>query len=320
MRFKRDAKSKVTASPRGTNAFRNGKVFEVYLSVLQLPSHFYFYLVLQVCAFKRHPQYPRNPLTVSGLSPNLNVACELWYPTRSTKPLNPSREAGKETAMPGSTVPTSGANQGRNLTAAPHSATPQSTLEDATTVGRTILSEDEIRRALTRIAYEIIETNKGVENLVLIGIRSRGVPLAVRLAARIQAIEPNFNAETRIGALDITAYRDDQRTGGTTSLETAGESIMPSIGIEGKTVVLVDDVLYSGRTVRAALDALNAHGRPALVRLAVLVDRGHRQLPIRADHVGKNLPTSASETVRVVLTETDNATDRVDIIQLGGLS
>ena len=223
--------------------------------------------------------------------------------------------------MPGSAVPTSGANQGRNLTAAPHSATPQSTLEDATTVGRTILSEDEIRRALTRIAYEIIETNKGVENLVLIGIRSRGVPLAVRLAARIQAIEPNFNAETRIGALDITAYRDDQRTGGgTTSPDTAGESIMPSIGIEGKTVVLVDDVLYSGRTVRAALDALNAHGRPALVRLAVLVDRGHRQLPIRADHVGKNLPTSASETVRVVLTETDNATDRVDIIQLGGLS
>lgn len=221
--------------------------------------------------------------------------------------------------MPGSTVPTSGANQGRNLTAAPHSATPQSTSEDATTVGRTILSEDEIRRALTRIAYEIIETNKGVENLVLIGIRSRGVPLAVRLAARIQAIEPNFNAETRLGALDITAYRDDQPTG-TTSPENAGESIMPSIGIEGKTVVLVDDVLYSGRTVRAALDALNAHGRPALVRLAVLVDRGHRQLPIRADHVGKNLPTSASETVRVVLTETDNATDRVDIIQLGGLS
>lgn len=224
--------------------------------------------------------------------------------------------------MPGSTVPTSGANQGRNVTAAPHSATPQSTLEDATTVGRTILSEDEIRRALTRIAYEIIETNKGVENLVLIGIRSRGVPLAVRLAARIQAIEPNFNAETRLGALDITAYRDDQPVSpnGTTSSDTAGESIMPSIGIEGKTVVLVDDVLYSGRTVRAALDALNAHGRPALVRLAVLVDRGHRQLPIRADHVGKNLPTSASETVRVVLTETDNATDRVDIIQLGGLS
>lgn len=250
------------------------------------------------------------------LPPNLNVTCELWYPTRSTKPLNPSREAGKETAMPGSTVPTSGANQGRNVTAAPHSATPHS--QQATTVGRTILSEDEIRRALTRIAYEIIETNKGVENLVLIGIRSRGVPLAARLAARIQALEPTFIAEDRLGALDITAYRDDQRDA--PEPQTAGESLMPTIGIEGKTVVLVDDVLYSGRTVRAALDALNAHGRPALVRLAVLVDRGHRQLPIRADHVGKNLPTSASETVRVVLTETDNATDRVDIIQLGGLS
>ncbi|UQF83846.1 bifunctional pyr operon transcriptional regulator/uracil phosphoribosyltransferase PyrR [Rothia mucilaginosa] len=220
--------------------------------------------------------------------------------------------------MPGSTVPTSGANQGRNVTAAPHSATPQSTSEDATTVGRTILSEDEIRRALTRIAYEIIETNKGVDNLVLIGIRSRGVPLAARLAARIQALEPTFTAEDRLGALDITAYRDDQRDA--PEPQTAGESLMPAVGIEGKTVVLVDDVLYSGRTVRAALDALNAHGRPALVRLAVLVDRGHRQLPIRADHVGKNLPTSASETVRVVLTETDNATDRVDIIQLGGLS
>ena len=222
--------------------------------------------------------------------------------------------------MPGSTVPTSGANQGRNLTAAPHSATPQSTSEDATTVGRTILSEDEIRRALTRIAYEIIETNKGVENLVLIGIRSRGVPLAVRLAARIQAIEPNFNAETRIGALDITAYRDDQRTGGTTSPDTAGESIMPTIGIEGKTVVLVDDVLYSGRTVRAALDALNAHGRPALVRPG----SPRRPRTPATTHPrrprGQNLPTSASETVRVVLTETDNATDRVDIIQLGGLS
>lgn len=235
--------------------------------------------------------------------------------------------------MSGTSVPATGTNRAARVATTaqpealhpaalggPQSATPHS--QQATTVGRTILSEDEIRRALTRIAYEIIETNKGVENLVLIGIRSRGVPLAVRLAARIQAIEPNFNAETRLGALDITAYRDDQPVSpnGTTSPDTAGESIMPSIGIEGKTVVLVDDVLYSGRTVRAALDALNAHGRPALVRLAVLVDRGHRQLPIRADHVGKNLPTSASETVSVVLTETDNATDRVDIIQLGGLS
>ena len=228
--------------------------------------------------------------------------------------------------MSGTSVPATGTNRAARVatTAQPEalhpaalgghqSATPHS--QQATTVGRTILSEDEIRRALTRIAYE---TNKGVDNLVLIGIRSRGVPLAARLAARIQALEPTFTAEDRLGALDITAYRDDQRDA--PEPQTAGESLMPSIGIEGKTVVLVDDVLYSGRTVRAALDALNAHGRPALVRLAVLVDRGHRQLPIRADHVGKNLPTSASETVRVVLTETDNATDRVDIIQLGGLS
>lgn len=231
--------------------------------------------------------------------------------------------------MSGTSVPATGTNRAARVatTAQPEplhpaalgghqSATPHS--QQATTVGRTILSEDEIRRALTRIAYEIIETNKGVDNLVLIGIRSRGVPLAARLAARIQALEPAFTAEDRLGALDITAYRDDQRDA--PEPQTAGESLMPAVGIEGKTVVLVDDVLYSGRTVRAALDALNAHGRPALVRLAVLVDRGHRQLPIRADHVGKNLPTSASETVRVVLTETDNATDRVDIIQLGGLS
>ena len=231
--------------------------------------------------------------------------------------------------MSGTSVPATGTNRAARVATTaqpealhpaalggPQSATPHS--QQATTVGRTILSEDEIRRALTRIAYEIIETNKGVDNLVLIGIRSRGVPLAARLAARIQALEPTFTAEDRLGALDITAYRDDQRDA--PEPQTAGESLMPTVGIEGKTVVLVDDVLYSGRTVRAALDALNAHGRPALVRLAVLVDRGHRQLPIRADHVGKNLPTSASETVRVVLTETDNATDRVDIIQLGGLS
>lgn len=231
--------------------------------------------------------------------------------------------------MSGTSVPATGTNRAARVatTAQPEalhpaalgghqSATPHS--QQATTVGRTILSEDEIRRALTRIAYEIIETNKGVENLVLIGIRSRGVPLAARLATRIQALEPNFTAEDRLGALDITAYRDDQRDA--PEPQTAGESIMPTIGIEGKTVVLVDDVLYSGRTVRAALNALNAHGRPSMVRLAVLVDRGHRQLPIRADYVGKNLPTSASETVRVVLTETDNAIDRVDIIQLGGLS
>ena len=183
--------------------------------------------------------------------------------------------------------------------------------------GRTILNDDEIRRALTRIAFEILESNKGIDNLVLLGIRSRGYPLAQRLAQRIHANDPNFDIEHSLGALDITPYRDDL-TDEEFENRNAGQSLIPQGGLEGKNVVLVDDVLYSGRTVRAALDALNEYGRPALVRLAVLVDRGHRQLPIRADHVGKNLPTSAVEKVRVVLEETDHATDRVDIIQLEG--
>ena len=172
--------------------------------------------------------------------------------------------------------------------------------------GHTILSDDEIRRALTRIAFEILESNKGTDNLVLLGIRSRGYPLAQRLAQRIQTNDSNFDLKNGLGALDITSYRDDL-TDEEYENRSAGESLIPVGGLDGKTVVLVDDVLYSGRTVR-----------PALVRLAVLVDRGHRQLPIRADHVGKNLPTSALEKVRVVLEETDNATDRVDIIQLEG--
>ena len=183
--------------------------------------------------------------------------------------------------------------------------------------GHTILSDDEIRRALTRIAFEILESNKGTDNLVLLGIRSRGYPLAQRLAQRIQTNDSNFDLKNGLGALDITSYRDDL-TDEEYENRSAGESLIPVGGLDGKNVVLVDDVLYSGRTVRAALDALHEYGRPALVRLAVLVDRGHRQLPIRADHVGKNLPTSALEKVRVVLEETDNATDRVDIIQLEG--
>lgn len=191
-----------------------------------------------------------------------------------------------------------------------------SSVSEAPDAGRTVLSEDEIRRALTRIAYEIIEANKGTKNLVLMGIRSRGFPLAARLAARIQATDPSFNLSARLGALDITAFRDDL-THEHNDPGILGSSFIPEDGIDGQNVVLVDDVLYSGRTVRAALDALNEYGRPALVRLAVLVDRGHRQLPIRADHVGKNLPTSASEKVRVVLHETDGIKDRVDIIQLG---
>ena len=192
-----------------------------------------------------------------------------------------------------------------------------SSAHNASNVGRTILNDDEIRRALTRIAFEILESNKGTDHLVLIGIRSRGYPLAQRLAQRIQANDSNFDLDNGLGALDITPYRDDL-TDEEYENRSAGESLIPAGGLDGKHVVLVDDVLYSGRTVRAAMDALNEYGRPALVRLAVLVDRGHRQLPIRADHVGKNLPTSAAEKVRVVLEETDHATDRVDIIQLEG--
>ena len=169
--------------------------------------------------------------------------------------------------------------------------------------GRIILNADEIRRALTRITYEILEANKGSENLIIIGIRSRGLPLAQRIAERIAHIHPEFDIPSSLGALDITAYRDDL-TEEEMQRRTPGETRIPG-SLDGKNIVLVDDVLYSGRTVRAALDALNAHGRPATVRLAVLVDRGHRQLPIRADHVGKNIPTSASENVRVYLEEID---------------
>lgn len=167
--------------------------------------------------------------------------------------------------------------------------------------GRQVLGADEIARALRRIAHEIIESNKGVEDLVLLGIPSRGVPLAKRLAATIAEFE---GRPIPVGSLDITMYRDDLRRQPT---RAPMPTQIPDSGVDGKTVVLVDDVLYSGRTVRAALDALADHGRPAAVRLAVLVDRGHRELPIRADHVGKNLPTAQSEKVRVRLAELDDA-------------
>ena len=173
--------------------------------------------------------------------------------------------------------------------------------------GRVVLEASDITRALTRIAHEILERNKGPESLVLLGIPSRGVPLAERIAERIRSVE---GYDVPVGALDVTMYRDDLRqhpARGPHATRVPGP-------VEGRTVVLVDDVLYSGRTVRAALDALSAIGRPAAVRLAVLVDRGHRELPIRADHVGKNLPTSRSERVHVQLTETDG-TDAVDIVR-----
>jgi pyrimidine operon attenuation protein/uracil phosphoribosyltransferase len=164
---------------------------------------------------------------------------------------------------------------------------------------RTVLEAADIARALTRIAHEVLERNKGAHDLVLLGIPSRGVPLAHRLAQRIAGVE---GSDVPVGSLDVTMYRDDLRLHPARALERTD---LPAEGIEGRTVVLVDDVLYSGRTIRAALDALNDLGRPARVQLAVLVDRGHRELPIRADYVGKNLPTSTGERVRVLVEERD---------------
>ncbi len=175
---------------------------------------------------------------------------------------------------------------------------------------KTVLEKDEIGRALTRIAHEIIERTRGAEHLVLLGIPTRGVPLATRLASRIGQVE---GRQIPHGSLDITMYRDDLRLRPARML---GHTRVPGEGIDGRIVVLVDDVLYSGRTVRAALDALNDLGRPRAVQLAVLVDRGHRELPIRADYVGKNLPTSQQETVRVLLTEVDGT----DAVLLGTAS
>ncbi len=166
-------------------------------------------------------------------------------------------------------------------------------------VGKAVLGPDEIRRAVTRIGHEILERTDGASDVVLLGIPTRGVPLARRLAARLEQTE---GAHVPVGSLDITLYRDDLRL---RPARTLGHTDVPGDGIDGKIVVLVDDVLYSGRTVRAALDALNDLGRPRAVQLAVLVDRGHRELPIRPDYVGKNIPTAKREAVRVLLTETD---------------
>ncbi|HSE54705.1 MAG: bifunctional pyr operon transcriptional regulator/uracil phosphoribosyltransferase PyrR [Nocardioidaceae bacterium] len=174
--------------------------------------------------------------------------------------------------------------------------------------GRTVLDARDISRALTRIAHEILERNKGAEDLVLLGIPSRGVPLARRVAAKIAAVE---GVDIPVGSLDVTMYRDDLRM---RPARTLLPTDIPPGGIDGKTVVLVDDVLFSGRTIRAALDAMNDIGRPRSVRLAVLVDRGHRELPIRADFVGKNLPTSLVEKVAVRLEEFDGS----DAVMISG--
>ncbi|EZP48479.1 bifunctional pyr operon transcriptional regulator/uracil phosphoribosyltransferase PyrR [Micrococcus luteus] len=167
---------------------------------------------------------------------------------------------------------------------------------------RTVLSTSEIDRALTRIAHEILESNKGAEGLVLMGIPRRGAPLARRLGALLARIEPAFDPTAAVGEVDVTLYRDDLRRG---TARTPMPTRLPEVPLDGAVVVLVDDVLFSGRTVRAALDAIADLGRPAAVRLAVLVDRGHRELPVRADFVGKNLPTSTAERVQVRLMEVD---------------
>ena len=159
----------------------------------------------------------------------------------------------------------------------------------------------DISRALIRISHEIVEKNSGSENIVLMGIPTRGSFLAQRLGQRISAIE---NREVPVGTLDITLHRDDLRFN---PIRPLAPSLTPQGGIEGRDVILIDDVLFSGRTIRAALDALGNLGRPRSVQLAVLVDRGHRELPIRADYVGKNLPTSRSQVVKVHLIEIDGA-------------
>ena len=173
-----------------------------------------------------------------------------------------------------------------------------------------VLEPAEIRRALTRVAHEILERTDGAGDVLLLGIPTRGVPLARRLAERIEQVEGH---PVPHGSLDITMYRDDLRLRPARAL---GRTEVPGGGIDGKIVVLVDDVLYSGRTVRAALDALNDLGRPRAVQLAVLVDRGHRELPVRPDYVGKNLPTSQQEVVRVLLTDVDGE----DAVLIGGLA
>ncbi|MFT4124134.1 MAG: bifunctional pyr operon transcriptional regulator/uracil phosphoribosyltransferase PyrR [Microbacteriaceae bacterium] len=165
---------------------------------------------------------------------------------------------------------------------------------------RTVLQHPDVSRALTRISHEIIESNRGGDDLVLLGIPTRGAILAERLARLI---------DCPAGTLDVTMYRDDLARN---PIRTPGRTAIPAGGVDERTVVLVDDVLYSGRTIRAALDALSALGRPRAVRLAVLVDRGHRELPIRADFVGKNLPSAQSERINVRLAELDGA-DEVTI-------
>ena len=181
----------------------------------------------------------------------------------------------------------------------------------SSTPSREVMGSGDVSRALRRMAHEILERNKGAGDLVLLGIPSRGVPLAQRLAAVMAEVEGTL---VPVGSLDVTMHRDDLRH---QPVRPLARTSVPPGGIDEKVVVLVDDVLFHGRTIRAALEALAELGRPRSVRLAVLVDRGHRELPIRADHVGKNLPTAASERVRVHLAEVDGL-DGGDAVTISG--
>jgi len=174
-----------------------------------------------------------------------------------------------------------------------------------------ILDQENIRRAMMRIAHEIVEKNKGVDSLCLVGIRTRGAILAERLSECIKTIE---GKPVSVGILDITLYRDDLSL---VAQQPVVHETLIDFDISGKKIVLVDDVLYTGRTIRAALDALIDLGRPATIQLAVLIDRGHRELPIRADYVGKNIPTAADENVKVILTEIDKTEDEVVVKKVG---
>ncbi len=178
--------------------------------------------------------------------------------------------------------------------------------EEGTVAMKAVLSSADISRALTRISHEIIEKNRGGEDILLLGIPTRGIHLAERIGLEMSRID---SSSIPVGTLDITLHRDDLRSKPPRALTPTK---IPPSGINGKRIVLVDDVLYSGRTIRAALDALGEIGRPAMVQLAVLIDRGHRELPIRADYVGKNLPTSHEEIVKVSIAEVDGE----DLVQI----
>ena len=175
------------------------------------------------------------------------------------------------------------------------------------TTSTKILDKDNIRRAITRIAHEILEKNKGLENLCLVGIRTRGVVLVQRINEAIQEIEKKT---LPLGILDITLYRDDLTMVGAHPIVRETKI---DFDVQDKKIILVDDVLFTGRTIRAALNALNDFGRPANIQLAVLIDRGHRELPIRADYVGKNIPTALTQDVKVVLEDIDKTEDQVVI-------